>query len=391
MQLKRVDQIQLRGERVLVRVDFNVPMEKSLITDDIRIREALPTLKYILENGGSLVILSHLGRPKGKRNLEYSLAPIAKHLSSLLNKPVTMAPDCIGVEVEKLAERLPAGGILLLENLRFYEAEEEPEKDPSFAKQLANLGTVYINDAFGAAHRAHSSTTEIVRYFPKKKGMGFLMAKEVSTLSKIFQNPDRPFYALVGGAKISSKIGVLDTLLAKADALFIGGGMAFTFFKASGIEVGKSLVDTEHLETAKGVLAKAKQKKVPIYLPTDVVIADGAKVLSIENGLPPDAAGLDIGPKTIEAWKKELEKAKTVFWNGPMGMFEKPPFEQGTFAIASLIASLNAMTVIGGGDSAAAAEQLGFANRFTHISTGGGAALEFIEFGSLVALDALKM
>ena len=390
MKIDTINDIDFQDQHVLVRVDFNVPIDSTLtITDDIRIREALPTIEYILNKRGSVILLSHLGKPNGKRDPKYSLSPIAKHLAKLLNRPVTMAPDVIGPEVEKLANALKAGEILLLENLRFYDAEEHPEKDPTFAKNLSKLGTFYVNDAFGTAHRRHSSTVEIVQYFNDRKAIGFLMAKEVSILSKIFTSPDRPFYALIGGAKISSKIGVLHAILEKADALFIGGAMAFTFLKVNGISVGKSLVDEEHLDTAKKILAKAKEKEIPIYLPIDVVIKEKETILT-DKSFPSNAIGMDIGKETSDRWAKLLQKAKTVFWNGPMGVFEVPPFEQGTLAIAKAIASLDATTVIGGGDSAAAAEALGFADRFTHISTGGGASLEFIERGSLDALEAIK-
>lgn len=389
MELDNIDKINFNNERVLLRVDFNVPMDGTFaISDDIRIREALPTIESILKNGGSVILMSHLGRPNGKRDPKYSLAPVAKHLAKLLNRPVTIAPDVIGQEVEKLANSLKPGEVLLLENLRFYEAEEHPEKDPTFAQNLARLGTFFVNDAFGTAHRNHSSTVEIAKYFRDQKAMGHLMAKEVAILSKIFENPDRPFYALIGGSKISSKIGVLDTLLKKADALFIGGAMAFTFLKVNGIDVGKSLVDEAHLDTAKKIQDQAKEKNIPIYLPIDIVTKE-KKTISTDRAFPIDAVGMDIGLETCHQWEKLFQKAKTVFWNGPMGVFEVAPFEQGTLAMAKAIGSLEAMTVIGGGDSAAAAERLGVADQFTHISTGGGASLEFIERGTLDAIEAL--
>ncbi|MBM3200826.1 MAG: phosphoglycerate kinase [Chlamydiae bacterium] len=389
MELPVIDSINFAGEKVLVRVDFNVPIENGSVTDATRIKEALPTLQKVLATNGSLILLSHLGRPQGKRDIKYSLAPVAKELASILQTPVKMASDVIGSEVKAMALALKPKEVLLLENLRFYEAEENPEKDPSFAKQLAELGTFYINDAFGAAHRAHASTADIVQYFPKKRCAGLLMEKEVTILTKIFQNPDRPFYALIGGAKVGSKMGVLYALLEKADALFIGGAMAFTFFKAQEKNVGASLVDYEHIHTAKKILDKALEKKNPIYLPIDIV-TENHGTIETNKDFPIDAKGVDIGEKTIEKWQNLMQGAKTVFWNGPMGIFEVSPFEKGTFAMAKAISSLSATTVIGGGDSAYAAEKSGLSKKFTHVSTGGGAALEFIEFGSLTAIDFLK-
>lgn len=379
--------LSLKGSRVLMRVDFNVPIENGIITDDSRIRAALPSIEYILNHGASLVLMSHLGRPKNSEP-EFSLAPCATRLSELLKKPVQMAKDCVGPTVESMASKLQPGQILLLENLRFHAGEEAPDKDPSFTASLAKLGTCYVNDAFGTAHRAHASTAAIAKYFPDKSAMGFLIEKEVAALSPLISNPQRPFYAIMGGAKISSKIGVIKKLLEKVDGLFIGGGMFFTFLKGEGIGVGKSIC-----EDPATVRDLPKDK---LHFPIDLVIADGfsndadKQIIMAKNGIPEGWQGMDIGPKTVAEWSKILPKAATIFWNGPLGVFEMANFAKGTRAIAELLAKSKAKTIVGGGDSIAAIEQLGLAKQFAHLSTGGGASLEFIEFGHLPGIDSLS-
>lgn len=397
MEFASIEEIDFSGHKVLVRVDFNVPLsEAGEITDDSRIREALPTLQHLIDKGAALIIMSHLGRPKGKKEPKYSLAPVAKALAIMLDRPVTLAPDVIGKDVQALADKLKPGDILLLENIRFHPEEENPTEEASFARELAKLGTFYVNDAFGTAHRKHTSTFHLAKHFPGKTAAGFLMTKEMKILTKVFEQPDRPFSAVIGGAKIDSKLGIIESLLEKANDLFIGGAMAFTFLKAQGYSVGKSLVDESHLDTAKHLISLCKEKQKNLFLPEDVVIAKEIKenapheIVTIQEGIPESHIGLDIGQKTIASWKETLAKAKTVFWNGPMGVFEIPPFQNGTLEIAKILATLQAITVIGGGDSAAAIHALGFAKQFTHISTGGGASLEFIEKGKLHAIDALK-
>lgn len=388
---RSLSQLPLKGKKVLLRVDFNVPLSpEGKITDDTRIREALPTIQYILKQGASIILMSHLGRPKGKRDPEFSLAPCQKRLSELLGIPVLFVDDCIGPKVEKMAEELRPGQVLLLENLRFYPAEEEPDSDPSFAKKLASLGDVYVNDAFGTAHRKHSSTATIASYFPGRCALGLLMEKERIFFDQLLLQPARPFYALIGGAKIGTKLGVLSSLLSKVDALFIGGVMAFTFFKAQGIDVGDSPVDDASLPRAKELLKSNK-----IHLPKDLLIADAFKAeaalrtISVSEGIPKGWQGMDIGPKTTKEWHAAFQKAKTVFWNGPVGVFEFPRFAKGTEEIAKTIANLKAVTVVGGGDSVAAVNALHLADRFSHVSTGGGASLEYIEFGHLPGIDAI--
>ncbi len=379
--------LSLHGKRVLMRVDFNVPMEKGKITDDSRIAAALPSIEYVLGQGGSLVLMSHLGRPKGKE-ATLSLLPCAKRLSELLHKPVQMASDCVGPEVEKMASDLKPGQILLLENLRFHAAEEAPDKDPPFVKALAHLGDCYVNDAFGTAHRAHASTAVIAQFFPHKAAMGFLMEKEVQALSPLLHNPKRPFYAIIGGSKISTKLGVLKKMAELVDALFIGGGMVYTFLKAKGIAVGQSLCEDPQL------IKDLPMEK--IHLPLDLVIANAftadaqKKGIGFNEGIPSGWQGMDIGPKTVSEWSAILQKGATVFWNGPLGVFELPPFAAGTRAIAECLAKAKAKTIIGGGDSVAAVQQMGLADRFAHLSTGGGASLEFLEFGHLPGIDALS-
>ncbi len=389
MNKKTVRDIDMAGKRVLVRVDFNVPLEKSRVSDDTRIRAALPTIMYILGCGAQLILCSHLGRPKGKPEAKYSLRPVAERLGQLLNRPVQMAPDCIGPVVEGMTKKLPRGGVLLLENLRFH-AEEEAN-DARFAQALASLADIYVNDAFGSAHRAHASTVGVTSYLPAVSG--FLMEKELAFLGKALAAPARPFVSVLGGAKVSDKIAVIHNLLGKVDSLLIGGGMANTFLKAQGKAVGESLVENDKLEEARTLLRDGGSK---LILPVDVVVADSLdakaqmRVVSVE-AVPTGWRILDIGPQTVELFTQHLREAKTVVWNGPMGVFELEPFAAGTFAIASALAELSgATTIIGGGDSAAAVEQAGMAKQMTHISTGGGASLEFLEGKELPGVAVLQ-
>jgi phosphoglycerate kinase len=389
--------LSLKDKRALIRVDFNVPMTKEgTISDDSRIRAALPTIKFVIDAGGKAILMSHLGRPKGVTP-SCSLKPCAIRLSELLGKPVRFVPDCVGEVAEKAVSEMKDGDVLLLENLRFYDAEEHPEKDPSFAKRLASLGDVYINDAFGTAHRAHSSTAVIAQYFPKKCAAGLLMMKEVEALGSALLNPKRPFVALVGGAKISTKIGVLTALLQKADSLIIGGAMSFTFMKAMGLSTGTSPVEETMLDKARQTMDLAKTLGKRLVLPVDLVVASAfedtapSKTVDFRGGIPDGFQGMDIGPKTVTAWKPILEGAKTIFWNGPVGVFEMPSFAKGTQAIAQIVAGCTqAFTVVGGGDSVAALEGAGLQSSISHVSTGGGASLEFIEQGTLPGLEALS-
>jgi phosphoglycerate kinase len=394
MEKLTIDDLKLKDKKVLVRVDFNVPLdEKCEVTDDTRIVGSLPTIKKILQDGGKAILMSHLGRPKGK-DPKLSLAPVAKRLEKLLGKPVKFVNDCIGPEVEKAVFGLKSGECLLLENLRFY--PEEEKNDPEFAKKLASLGEIYINDAFGTAHRAHASTEGVTKYF-KQCAAGYLMQKELKYLGMALTNPKRPFIAILGGAKISGKIDVITNLLDKVDALLIGGGMAFTFDKALGKEIGKSLLEPDKVDLAKDILKKAREKKVNLKLPDDFVVAPEAKEeapskIVDKNNIPQDWQGLDIGPKTLEQFSKELDKAKTVVWNGPMGVFEVKKFASGTVKIAEELAKITAKgatTIVGGGDSAAAVTKAGLEKKLTHISTGGGASLEFLEGKTLPGVAAL--
>ena len=397
MRTLSIKDLDFEGKKALIRVDFNVPLDvNGNITDDTRIVASLPTIQYVLHAGGSCILMSHLGRPKGKEQ-KFSLAPCAAHLSKLLHKKVTMAPDCIGPDVENICRSMQPGDVVLLENVRFHEAEEKPESDPSFAEQLSRLADVYINDAFGSAHRAHSSTTAVARFFPEKAAMGFLMEKEVEFLGMTFNHPSRPFHAIIGGAKVSTKIGVIESLMQKVDALFIGGAMAYTFLKAQGISVGHSLCEDAMVEKAKKIIESAKSKNITFFLPTDAVCTTSlekeasVRTFMTKEGIPPEFQGVDIGDKTITRWSEEISKAKTIFWNGPVGVFEDSRFAKGTFAIAHALASLQgATTIIGGGDSAYAVQLAGCANKITHISTGGGASLEYIEFGTLPGVVALS-
>lgn len=382
--------LSLKDKRVLMRVDFNVPIEKGKITDDSRIVASLPSIEYVLKQGGSLILMSHLGRPK-KPDRELSLAPCAKRLSGLLKKPVEMAKDCVGPEVERRVDALEPGQILLLENLRFHKGEEEPEKDPAFVAKLAELGDCYVNDAFGTAHRAHASTAAIARYFPGKSAMGFLMEKEIDELSPLLEKPERPFYAIIGGAKISTKVGVIQKLMDLVDELYIGGAMTYTFLKAQGIPIGDSIC--EETKLAQKILRKDPKK---LHFPTDLVIAkafsnDAEKqIVNVKAGIPAGWQGMDIGPETIALWSKELKTASTIFWNGPLGVFEMPHFAEGTRAIAEVLAKAKAKVVVGGGETVAAVQQMGYGKKMAHLSTGGGASLEFLEFGHLPGLDALS-
>ncbi|RPI18504.1 MAG: phosphoglycerate kinase [Ignavibacteriae bacterium] len=386
---------ELKSKRVLVRVDFNVPMskeEEGKITDDKRIVESLPTINKIISEGGRCILMSHLGRPKGEANLKYSLKPAAEHLSKLINRPVQFAKDCIGDETKNMVNSMKDGDVLLLENLRFH--KEEEKNDEAFAKELASLGDVYVNDAFGSAHRAHASTEGVTRFI-SKSAAGYLMQKELEYLSKVITNPERPFIAILGGSKISGKIDVIHNLLPKADKVLVGGGMVFTFYKAMGYEIGKSLLEEDKIELAKQLLSEAKDK---LLLPIDIVVADkfeneaASKVVNA-NQIPADMIGLDIGPETIIKFRDEILGAKTIVWNGPMGVFEMENFAKGTFEIAEALADSTkngAVTVIGGGDSAAAIAKAGLEKEVSHVSTGGGASLEFLEGKTLPGVEALS-
>ena len=387
MNKKTVKDIDLKGKRVFMRVDFNVPMFEGKVSDDKRIRAALPTIQYVLEQGASLLLASHLGRPKGAPSPEYSLRAASETLSTLLNRPVKMAPDCVGPQVEALAKALQPGEVLMLENTRFHAGEEK--NDPGLAKQMAALADVYVNDAFGSAHRAHASTEGIAHFLPAVSG--FLMEQELEYLGRAVANPEHPYIAILGGAKISDKILVVETLLSKCDKLIIGGGMANTFLAAEGLNMQDSLVEEASLETAKAIMTKSGDK---LILPVDAVIADkfeadaDTQVVDVKS-IPAGWRMLDVGPKTIELYKNALQDAKLVVWNGPVGVFEMPKFAEGTFALAKLLAESKATTVIGGGDSASAVKKAGVAKQMTHVSTGGGASLEFLEGKELPGVAAL--
>lgn len=389
MNKKTIKDIDVKGKRVLVRVDFNVPMENGQVTDDRRIQAALPTLNYLLDHGASLVLMSHLGRPKGGPDPKYSMGPVAAKLQELLGRPVKKLDNCIGPEVEAVVKAMQPGDVIVLENTRFY--PEEEKNDPVFSAKLAALGEVYVNDAFGSAHRAHASTVGVTDTL-RPAVAGCLMEKELEYLGRVLTNPTQPFLAIMGGAKISDKIAVIENLLSKVDSLLIGGGMANTFFVAQGLSVGNSLVEAEAVDTAKKLLAEHADKLV---LPVDCVVASEfkadaeAKTVPVDE-VPADWMILDIGPATIAHFSNRLAAAKTVVWNGPMGVFEFPRFAEGTFAIARALAGLKeATTIIGGGDSAAAVEQSGLADKMSHISTGGGATLEFLEGKELPGVSAL--
>ncbi|MFN0148810.1 MAG: phosphoglycerate kinase [Dehalococcoidia bacterium] len=390
MAKKTVRDIAAAGKRVLVRADLNVPLAAGAITDDTRIQESLATIRYLIEQGASVVLCSHLGRPKGI-DPSQSLAPVARRLSELLGQDVGFAPDCVGPEVEQLAADLPSGGVLLLENLRFHAAEEQ--NGPEFAAQLARLADIFVNDAFGAAHRAHASTEGVTHHLPAVAGL--LMEKEVRYLSALVADPPRPFAAVVGGAKVSSKIAAIDHLLPKLDMLLLGGGMANTFLKAKGVDTRASLVEDDQVEVAKRILSAAESRGVAVHLPVDVVAADrfaadAAVAATAADAVPAGYMILDIGPRTVAAYAEALRTAAAVVWNGPMGVFEMAPFARGSFAIARAIAGLKATTVVGGGETAAVVAQLGLQDQFTHVSTGGGASLEMLEGRELPGVAALQ-
>jgi len=389
-----IDDLHLSGKRVLVRVDFNVPLDKNLqITDDNRIVQALPTIKKVLEQNGKAILCSHFARPEGKVVPEMSLKPVAIRLSELLGKPVKLAPDCIGAETEKMVNDMQNGEVILLENLRFHKAETKGDEE--FARQLASLGDVFINDAFGAAHRAHASVSVLTKFF-KQTAAGYLMEKEIKFIGGVVEHPQKPLVAILGGAKVSDKIKVIENLLNKADKIIIGGAMMFTFLKAQGKNTGNSLVEEDRLELALSILDQAKAKGVEFLLPVDTVVARefkndaDHKVVSVDE-IEDGWMGLDIGPVTVKNYTEALNKVKTVVWNGPMGVFEMENYAQGTIGVCQAIASLkDAITIIGGGDSAAAAEQLGFADKFSHVSTGGGASLEFLEGNELPGVVSIS-
>ncbi|MDO8535776.1 MAG: phosphoglycerate kinase [Candidatus Omnitrophota bacterium] len=392
MAKKTIKDIDLKGKKVLIRVDFNVPLDDKLnITDDIRIRSAVPTIKYAIEKGAKVILMSHLGRPDGKVVDSMRLTPVAKRLEELLGKKVTKTDDCIGPAVKKTVEAMKPGDVVLLENLRFH-AEEE-KNDPAFAKELASLGELFVNDAFGTAHRAHASTEGVTKHLPSVAG--FLLEKEIQYLGQTVDSPKRPFVAILGGAKVKDKIKVIDNLLNKVDALIIGGGMAYTFLKAQGHTIGSSKLDKDGFDTAKQALDKAVKKNIPILLPVDHVIGDkfdaNANTKVVGADIPDGWMGLDIGPKTIKLFEDKLKDAKTVIWNGPLGVFEMDKFAEGTKAMANFLAGLKgATTIIGGGDTAAAMLKFKVEDKMTHISTGGGASLEYLEGRGLPGIDALQ-
>jgi phosphoglycerate kinase len=389
--MQLIDQVDLAGKRVFIRVDFNVPLERGAITDATRIDAALPTIRYAREHGGRVVLASHLGRPKGKPDPALSLTPVRSALAERLAAPVGLAPDCIGAATAALVDALRPGDVLLLENLRFH-AEEE-RNDEAFARALAALVDVYVNDAFGTAHRAHASTVGMTRFVPVRAA-GFLLQRECAYLGKVLQAPERPLVAILGGAKVSDKIKVIRSLLGRVDALLVGGAMAYTFLRAEGLPTGKSLVEEAQIGLAGELLRGARQSGVDLLLPVDHVVADAARAgvhTAVVREIPSDKIGLDIGPQTVERFRAMIATARTVFWNGPLGMFEVAPFDAGTMAVAAAIADSRATSVVGGGDSVAAVMRSGRADAITHISTGGGASLEFLEGEPLPGLAALEV
>ena len=392
MKLQTVKDLDLQNKRVVSRVDFNVPLKDGVVTDDTRIQSALPTVNYILaQKGTSLVVMSHFGRPKGKKDMAFSMAPIAKRFEELLGRPVKLASDVIGDAVAKEVSELKPGEVLLLENVRFY--KEEEANDEAYAKTLASYGDVYVNDAFGTAHRAHASTEGVAHHLPA--AAGFLIEKEVKFFSPLLENPDKPFVAVIGGSKVSSKISVLESLSKNCDAIVIGGGMAYTFLKVQGHAIGKSLLENDYLEVAKSFLDNAAQKGVRVILPVDHIcaseFAEDAEAMSVDSvEIPEGMIGMDVGPKTLQLIKKELDAAKSIVWNGPMGVFEFESFSAGTKAVAQMVADCDGTTVVGGGDSVAAVNQFGFADKIDHVSTGGGASLEFLEGRVLPGIKALE-
>ena len=391
MKLNTINEADLKGKRVLIRVDFNVPLKNGVVTDNTRIKAALPTVKYILDQGASLVVMSHFGRPKGQKNPDFSMAPIAKEFEKLLGQPVKLASDVIGPEVEAEVKALKPGEVLLLENVRFY--KEEEGNDPEFAKTLASYGDVYCNDAFGTAHRAHASTEGVSHYLPSYAG--FLIEKEVRFMAPLLENPEKPFVAIIGGSKVSSKITVLESLVRTCDTIVIGGGMAYTFLNVLGNSIGKSLFEPDYVDTAKAFLEKAKEKGVKVILPVDNVCAKefsetAEPILVNSDNISDDLMGMDIGPKTVQLIVDALKDAKSVVWNGPMGVFEFSAFAKGTEEVAKALAASNATTVVGGGDSVAAINKFGLADKISHVSTGGGASLEFLEGKTLPGIKALE-
>jgi len=390
---KTVKDIIVKDKKVIVRCDFNVPMIDGAITDDTRIKAALPTIEYLIAEGAKVILMSHMGRPKGEPKMEFTLAPVAERLSQYLKKDVKFvsSPVVVDDSVKAAAENLASGEVLLIENVRF--RKEETDNDPGFAKELASLAEIFVQDAFGTAHRAHASTAGIAEYLPCVSG--FLIEKEVKFLGEAVEAPKRPFLAIMGGAKVGDKIPVIENLITKVDTLIIGGGMSYTFFKAMGLEIGKSILDEGNIGLAAELLKKAKDNGVEILLPVDVVAAtefsnDAERVVVDFDKIPADREGMDIGPKTRELYGKAIAEAATVVWNGPMGVFELPNFAEGTKAVASYMADSDAVTIIGGGDSAAAVEQMGFADKMTHISTGGGASLEFLEGKELPGIAVIE-
>lgn len=395
--MQTIDSFNFSGRKALVRVDLNVPLDANMnVTDDSRARAIVPTVKKILRDGGSAILLSHLGRPKGKPNPAMSLRPVAKHLEGLLGTPVRFADDCIGDKANLAAAALRPGEVLVLENLRYHEAEEKG--DEAFSKQLASLGDVYVNDAFGTAHRAHASTTIMAKFFPRDKMFGYLMQAEIDSVGKVLDNPQRPLTAIIGGSKVSSKIEVLENLLSKCDELIIGGGMANTFVKAQGGSVGTSLVEDDLLETARTIMKKAAEKGVKIHLPTDAVVADAfAETANTDqcaaNAVPDGWMALDIGPESIKAFSAAVKRSKTILWNGPMGVFEMKSFQAGTIAVANAVAeatAAGAFSLVGGGDSVAAVNQFNLADKISYVSTGGGAMLEYLEGKVLPGIAAVR-
>ena len=393
MNKKTVKDIDVNGKKVLVRCDFNVPIdsETGKITDNRRIRAALPTIQYLLDHNAKVILCSHLGRPKGEFNLKYSLKPVAEELSKLLNKDVKLAKDVIGESAKELTSNMKEGDIVLLENVRFH--KEEEQNDPEYSKALASMAEIYVNDAFGTAHRAHSSTTGVADYLPAVSG--FLIEKELEFLGGALENPKHPFVAILGGAKVSDKFGVIENLLDKVDTLIIGGGMAYTFYKAQGHHIGTSICEEDKLDLAKSILEKAQEKGVKLLLPVDNHVSseysnNGEDKMVDSTEIPDGFMGLDIGPKTIEKFEEAVKDAKTVVWNGPLGVCEFDKFATGTKAVATMLSKLDAITIIGGGDSAAAIEKLGLADKMTHISTGGGASLEFLEGKTLPGIACLQ-
>lgn len=390
---KTVRDVEVKGKKVIVRCDFNVPMKDGKITDDTRIKAALPTIRYLLENGAAVILMSHMGRPKGEAKMEFSLAPVAERLSGYLETEVRFksSPEVVDDEIKKEAASLKAGEVFLLENVRF--RKEETDNNPEFAKELASLAEIFVQEAFGTAHRAHASTAGIAAYLPAVSG--FLIEKEVKFLGSAVENPKRPFVAIMGGAKVGDKIPVIENLLTKVDALIIGGGMSYTFYKAMGLEIGTSILDADNVELAKSLIEKSEKLGVKLLLPIDIVCAkefdnnSESKVFDKES-IPYDYMGLDIGPETIKLYRETLAKAATVVWNGPMGVFEMDNFAKGTRAVAEILADIDAITIIGGGDSAAAVEKFGLADRMSHISTGGGASLEFLEGKVLPGIDVIR-